>query len=172
MMRPSRRIATTQLQGENMSHVKANFELPAGTAGLVDHLGIAVRDLDESIALYSGIFGLTLEKVEEIPQENVRVAFLRMDQNSQGTCGHLELLAPMSNEGHIADFIARRGPGLHHLAIAAENLEAVLDNCRRAGLQLIDETPRQGAQGKRIAFLRPQSTGGVLIEICSRNAPE
>ncbi len=139
--------------------------LPAGTAGFVDHIGIAVRDLDEAIVLYRDLLGLELERCEEVPQENVRVAFLKLDR--QGALGHIELLAPMSDEGNIAAFIERKGPGLHHIAIAAENIDTLLEQCRAAGLQLIDETPRTGAGGKQIAFLHPKSTGGVLVEVCA-----
>ena len=139
--------------------------LPEGTAGFVDHIGIAVRDLDEGIALYGGLLGLELERIEEVPQENVRVAFLKLDR--AGALGHIELLAPMSDEGAIAGFIERKGPGLHHIAIAAENIPVVLERCREAGMRLIDETPRTGAGGKQIAFLHPKSGGGVLIEVCA-----
>lgn len=144
--------------------------LPAGTAGFVDHIGIAVTDLDEGIALYCGLLGLELERTEEVPQENVRVAFLKLDRT--GAVGHIELLAPMSDEGNIAAFIARKGPGLHHVAFAAENIETVLDRCRELGLRLIDETPRTGAGGKQIAFLHPKSGGGVLIEVCAEKGRE
>ncbi len=139
--------------------------LPSGTAGHVDHIGIAVADLDAAVRLYRDLLGLQLEDSEEIPQENVRVAFLKLDR--QGSPGHVELLAPLSNEGAIARFLAKRGPGLHHIAIAAHDVQQVMQACQAAGLQLLDEAPRPGAGGRRIAFLHPRSTGGVLIEICS-----
>ncbi len=139
--------------------------LPEGTAGFVDHIGIAVRDLDEGIALFGGLLGLELERTEEVPQENVRVAFLKLDR--AGALGHVELLAPMSDQGAIAKFIEKKGPGLHHIALAARDIETVLQRCRDAGLVPLDETPRTGAGGKRIAFLHPRSTGGVLIEVCA-----
>ncbi len=138
--------------------------LPAGVAGHIDHLGVAVADLDEALKLYRDLLGLDLERLEEVPQENVRVAFLKLDR--QGGPGHLELLQPLSDQGAIAAFLAKRGPGLHHVAIAARDVTAVLARCREAGLQLIDETPRRGAGGKLIAFVHPRSTGGVLLEIC------
>jgi len=144
--------------------------LPAGCAGYVDHIGIAVRDLDEGIALYGGLLGLELERIEEVPQENVRVAFLKLDRT--GALGHIELLAPMSEQGNIAAFIARKGPGLHHIAIAAEDINAVLDRCRAEGMRLLDETPRTGAGGKQIAFVHPKSGGGVLIEVCMEKGRE
>ena len=139
--------------------------LPPGAAGFVDHIGIAVADLDQGLALYRDLLGLELERVEEVPQENVRVAFLKLDR--AGAVGHVELLAPTSGEGAIAAFIARRGPGLHHIAVAASNHALLLSRCREAGVQLIDESPRTGANGKQISFLHPRSGGGVLIEICA-----
>ena len=142
-----------------------NTILPEGTAGFVDHIGIAVRDLDEGIALYGGLLGLELERIEEVPQENVKVAFLKLDR--AGALGHVELLAPMGTEGNIAAFIEKKGPGLHHIALAAKDIEKVMQRCREAGMRLLDETPRVGAGGKKIVFLHPRSGGGVLIEICS-----
>lgn len=139
--------------------------LPAGTAGFIDHVGIAVRDLDEALALYRDLLGLELERIEEVPQENVRVAFLKLARS--GCPGHVELLAPLSDEGNIARYLEKKGPGLHHLAVAAEHIETVMERCGEAGIRLLDETPRTGAGGKRIVFLHPKSGGGVLIEICS-----
>mgnify|MGYP002642062719 CR=1 FL=1 len=138
--------------------------LPEGTAGFVDHIGIAVRNLDEGIALYGDLLGLELEQREEVPSENVRVAFLKLDR--AGALGHVELLAPMSEKGNIAAFIEKKGPGLHHIALAVDDIETVLERCRQAGMRLLDETPRTGAGGKQIAFLHPKSGGGVLIEVC------
>jgi len=146
-------------------NLEAKNILPEGTSGFVDHIGIAVRDLDEGLALYRDLLGLELERVEEVPQENVRVAFLKLDR--AGALGHVELLAPMSEEGNIAAFIEKKGPGLHHIAVAAENIHKVMERCAASGMRLLDETPRTGAGGKQIAFLHPKSGGGVLIEICS-----
>lgn len=149
-----------------MSEAK-NLEnlLPEGTAGFVDHVGIAVRDLDEGIALWRDLLGLELERTEEVPQENVRVAFLKLDR--AGALGHVELLAPMSDEGAIARFIEKRGPGLHHVAVAARDIDKVMERCRAAGVSLLDEEPRTGAGGKQIVFLHPRSGGGVLLEVCA-----
>lgn len=138
--------------------------LPAGTAGHIDHIGIAVTDLDQGLALYRDLLGLELERLEEVPQENVRVAFLKLDR--RGGPGHLELLAPLSEAGAIAAFIAKRGPGLHHVAVAVADVTVVLDRCREAGIAVIDQMPRRGAGGKLIAFAHPRGTGGVLLEIC------
>ena len=144
--------------------------LPPGTAGFIDHIGIAVRDLDEGIALYRDLLGLELERTETVAEENVAVAFLKLDR--AGALGHVELLAPLGEDGAIARFIARRGPGLHHIAVAARDLPQMLERCRATGLQLLDEVPRTGAGGKQIAFLHPKSAGGVLIEICAEAGPD
>ncbi len=139
-------------------------ELPAGTAGFVDHIGIAVRDLDEALTLYRDLMGLELERLEEVPSEKVKVAMLKLDRT--GAVGHVELLAPMSDDCNIAKFIEKKGPGLHHIAFAAADVESVMQRCRDAGMRLLDETPRTGAGGKQIAFLHPKSSLGVLMEIC------
>jgi methylmalonyl-CoA epimerase len=139
-------------------------DLPAGTAGFVDHIGIAVADLEEALVIYRDLMGLELERREEVASEQVEVAMLRLDRT--GAVGHVELLAPLSDDSNIARFIARKGPGLHHIAFAARDAETVMQRCREAGLRLLDETPRTGAGGKQIAFLHPKSTGGVLMEIC------
>lgn len=141
------------------------FGLPAGTAGYVDHIGIAVADLEAGIALYRDLLGLALERVEEVPSEKIRVAMLKLDRT--GALGHVELLAPLSEDSNIGKFIAKKGPGLHHIALAADDIATVMQRCRDAGMQLLDETPRTGAGGKQIVFLHPRSGGGVLIEICS-----
>lgn len=139
--------------------------LPEGAAGFIDHIGVAVRDMDEALVLYRDLLGLELERVEEVPGENVRVAFLKLARS--GCPGHLELLAPISDEGAIAGFIAKKGPGLHHIAVAARNIETMMERCRQAGIRLLDETPRTGAGGKKIVFMHPKSGHGVLIEICA-----
>ena len=139
-------------------------ELPAGTAGFVDHIGIAVTDLDEALVLYRDLMGLELERLEDVPSEQVKVAMLKLDRT--GAVGHVELLAPMSDDCNIAKFIAKKGPGLHHIAFAAADIEIVMQRCRDAGLRLLDEAPRTGAGGKQIVFLHPKSSGGVLMEIC------
>jgi len=142
-----------------------NIPLPAGMAGHLDHIGIAVTDLEAAVQLYGGLLGLELERIEEVPREKVRVAFLKLSRD--GGPGHVELLEPMDEDCNIARFIAKKGPGLHHLAFYADDLDAALRNCREAGLRLINETPLSGAGGKRIVFLHPKSTGSVLVEICS-----
>ncbi len=139
-------------------------DLPAGAAGFVDHIGIAVKDLDEALVLYRDIMGLEVDRIEEVASEKVRVAMLKLDRT--GAVGHVELLAPMSDDCNIAKFIEKKGPGLHHIAFAAADIETVMQKCRDAGMRLLDETPRTGAGGKQIVFLHPKSTEGVLMEIC------
>jgi len=142
-----------------------DFPLPAGLAGHLDHIGIAVTDLAAAMELYSGLLGLELERIEEVPREQVRVAFLKLARG--GACGHLELLEPMAEDCNIARFIAKHGPGLHHLAFYADDIEAAVKSCHLAGMKLINEEPLSGAGGKRIVFLHPKSTGSVLVEICA-----
>lgn len=139
--------------------------LPSDLDGHVDHIGVAVADLQAGIALYRDLLGLELERTEEVPQENVQVAFLKLDRS--GGRGHLELLAPMGEGGNIAAFIAKRGPGLHHVAMAVPDIAAAMERCRAAGIRLLDDKPRPGAGGKQIVFLHPKDCGGVLVEMCA-----
>jgi len=139
--------------------------LPPGTAGFVDHIGIAVENLADGLALYRDLLGLELERVEQVPSEKIEVAMLRLDRT--GAVGHVELLAPLDADSNIGRFLARKGPGLHHIAVAVRDIEIVMARCREQGLQLLDQEPRTGAGGKQIAFLHPRSGGGVLIEICA-----
>ena len=143
---------------------------PLAFTSHLDHLGIATDDLEAGIKLYRDLLGFQLERIEEVPSQQVRVAFLKMDPH--GTRGHLELLAPLSPESPIAKFLTKRGPGLHHIAVGTTDLEAVLNACRAAGLPLLDEQPRPGAGGKSIAFLHPKAGNGVLVEICGPAVPE
>jgi methylmalonyl-CoA/ethylmalonyl-CoA epimerase len=143
---------------------------PFANTSHLDHIGIATDDLAAGIKLYRDLLGFQLERIEEVPSQQVRVAFLKMDP--AGTRGHLELLAPLSAESPIAKFLSKRGPGLHHIAVGTTDLEAVLKACRAAGLPLLDEQPRPGAGGKQIAFLHPKAANGVLVEICGPTVPE
>lgn len=142
-----------------------DISLPEGMAGHVDHIGIAVEDLEESIALYKGLLGLELDGIEDVPREKLRVAFLRL--NNASGIGHIELLESQDPESNVGKFLAKKGPGLHHVAFAAADMEQALANCREAGLRLLNEEPLPGAHGKSIVFAHPKSTGGVLVEICA-----
>ncbi len=143
----------------------ANFELPKGMAGFVDHIGIAVVNLDESVKLYRDLLGLTLESIETVEREQVKVAMLKLDNS--GGCGHLELLEPMSPESNIGIFIEKKGAGMHHIAFRAENISDAIAACKDAGLKMLSEEPMSGAHGKKVVFAHPKTTGGVLVEICA-----
>jgi len=128
----------------------------------IDHIGIAVPSIEEASAYYEKVLGLTCEGIEEVESQKVRTAFFDVG----GV--HVELLEATSPESPIAKFIERNGgPGVHHLAFESENIEAQLDMAKSAGCRLINESPVGGAGCKRIAFLHPKSTFGVLTEICS-----
>ncbi len=125
----------------------------------IDHIGIAVRSLDEALAFYSHALGLACVGRDIVPEQGVRVAFLAV-----GDC-RLELLEPTSEDSPVGRFLSRRGEGIHHLCLAVENIEAALDDLRARNIRLVDETPRCGAEGRKIAFLHPSTSHGVLIEL-------
>jgi len=126
----------------------------------IDHLGIAVRSLEEAGRLYRDVLGLTGGEIEEIPDQKVRVVMFEVGEV------RIELLEPTADDGPIAKFLAKNGPGLHHVAYRVADLPATLAALRSAGVRLIDEEPRPGAHGMKIAFAHPKSTGGVLTEFC------
>jgi len=128
----------------------------------IDHVGIAVRSLAEKVPLYRDVLGLELVREEVVPTESVRVALLGGGET------HIELLEPLEGAGPIAEFLARRGEGVHHLCFGVEDIDAALARVRRAGLPVVGEAPRPGAGGCRVAFLRPKSTGGVLVELSEK----
>ncbi len=130
----------------------------------VDHIGVAVRDLKEAVAIYESVLGLELEGYETVAEQKVRVAKLL------GGADCIELLEPTSEDSPIAKFLARRGPGIHHVCLRVDDIEATLARFKERGLQLIDEEPKIGAGGCRIAFVHPKSTGGVLIELSEKKA--
>ena len=123
----------------------------------IAHIGIAVRTIDEMLPFYRDLIGLDEHPLED--SDGARIAGLAAGPQI------VELLEPRSPDSPIAKFLARRGPGIHHICFAVENLDDTLARCRDKGVRLIDDTPRIGAEGKRIAFLHPASTGGVLIEL-------
>ena len=131
----------------------------------IDHLGIAVRSLDESIGYYERVLGLKCEHREEVPSQKVRTAFFDVG----GV--HLELLEPTSPESPVAKFLEKNGEGIHHLAFASSNIGEQLTQAAGAGCKLIHEQPFEGAAGKLVAFLHPKSTHGVLTEICAPKPP-
>ena len=127
----------------------------------IDHLGIAVRSLDETVPLYEKALGLRCEHREEVPSQKVRTAFFDVG----GV--HLELLEPTSPESPIARFLADRGEGIHHIAFRTDDITGQLAQAAGAGVRLIHEKPFEGAAGKLVAFLHPKSTHGVLTELCA-----
>jgi methylmalonyl-CoA/ethylmalonyl-CoA epimerase len=126
----------------------------------IDHVGIAVKSIDEAKKFWVDTLGLKLSHIEEVPEQKVRVAMLRAGETT------IELLEPMSPDSPIQRFIEKRGEGLHHLTLQTDNLAERLKKLKRANVALIDEQPRIGAGGASIAFLHPKSTHGVLVELC------
>lgn len=135
----------------------------------VNHIGIAVRSLDEHRDYYERILGAEPEGVEEVPTQKVRVAFYRLGPATAPV--RLELLEPTSDDSPVARFLAKRGEGVHHVAYTVDDIEERLRDLAEEGVGLIDEAARPGAHHMRIAFLHPKSTGGVLTELCEP-APE
>lgn len=126
----------------------------------LDHVGIAVTNLDSALDEHRKHFGFSLESREVISSQRVEVAFIRLPNTL------LELLAPTDNDSPLARFLSKRGPGLHHLCYRVDDIERELTRLKSIGVELIDASPRPGAHGTRIAFLHPKSNGGVLIELC------
>ena len=125
----------------------------------IDHVGVAVEDLDAAIALHEQTYGLALAHREVVEEQGVEAVLLDAGES------HVELLRPLQPDTAVGRFLATRGPGLHHVAYRVDDIEAALDALRDRGLQLIDETPRAGIRDSRVAFVHPRSTGGVLTEI-------
>lgn len=129
----------------------------------IEHLGIAVKSLDEAIPYYENILGMKCYSIEEVADQKVKTAFFKVGQTK------LELLEPTSDESPIAKFIEKRGEGIHHLAFAVEDGVAnALTEMEGKGVRLIDKAPRKGAEGLNIAFIHPKSTHGVLTEFCEK----
>jgi methylmalonyl-CoA epimerase len=125
----------------------------------IDHIGIAVEDLDAAISLYEGTAQMTLVHREVVTEQGVEAVLLDVGEN------HVELLAPTGPDTPVGKFLAKRGPGLHHVAYQVADIEATLQQLSAAGVVLIDQTPRIGIRQSRVAFVNPRSTGGVLTEI-------
>jgi methylmalonyl-CoA/ethylmalonyl-CoA epimerase len=129
---------------------------------VVDHIGIAVKSIDDALAFWQSALGVKCTGVEEVEEQKVKTAFLPIGDTE------VELLEATSDESPVAKFIEKKGEGIHHLAIRVENLEAALAELKEKGIRLIDETPRYGAGGAKITFVHPKSTGGILLEISER----
>jgi len=128
----------------------------------IEHIGIAVNSIEESIPYYENVLGLKCYAIEEVKDQKVKTAFFMVGQTK------IELLESTDPEGPIGKFIEKKGPGVHHLAFAMEDVETALSEAEEKGIRLIDKTPRKGAEGLNIGFLHPKSTGGVLTEFCGK----
>jgi methylmalonyl-CoA/ethylmalonyl-CoA epimerase len=125
----------------------------------IDHIGVAVQELDAALELYRDRLGLSVAHRETVPEQGVEAVLLDAGEN------HVELLVPLSPETPVGRFLAKSGPGLHHVAYQVKDIDAALDSIKAAGLELIDSQPRTGIRGSRVAFMHPRATGGVLTEI-------
>jgi len=126
----------------------------------IEHIGIAVKSLDEAIPMYEKLLGVKCYSIEEVTGQKVRTAFFRVGQTK------IELLESTDPDGPIGKFIEKKGEGIHHIALAVSELDKKLEELDDMGIQLIDKTSRKGAEGLNIAFLHPKSTHGVLMELC------
>jgi methylmalonyl-CoA epimerase len=132
----------------------------------IDHIGIAVSSLAESLAFYRDALGLDVEMPEDVPSQRVRAHFVHADAGpGESAPVTLELLEATADDSPIAKYVSRRGPGLHHIAFRVPDIVAALAALKARGVRLIDETPRPGAHGALVAFLHPSSTHGVLVEL-------
>ncbi|MBT9172914.1 MAG: hypothetical protein DDT21_01301 [Syntrophomonadaceae bacterium] len=132
----------------------------------IDHIGIAVHSIEQAAKLYEALLGLKITATEVVEEQKVKVAFLPTGDSE------VELLESTDPEGPVAKFIAARGEGIQHLAFRVDNLEEMLAALKAAGVRLIDEKPRHGAGGAKIAFLHPKETFGTLVELCERKDQE
>lgn len=128
----------------------------------IDHLGIAVNSINEGRNFWSDILGLAFAGTETVPEQRVTTGFFPVGQSE------VELLESTDADGPVATFIAKKGQGIHHVAFRVENIEQALAELKQKGIQLIDEKPRKGAGGAKIAFVHPKATNGVLVELCER----
>ena len=125
----------------------------------IDHIGVAVADLDAALALHERTYGMPAVHREIVTEQGVEAVLLDVGEN------HVELLRPLGPETPVGKFLAKRGPGIHHVAYQVTDIESALQRCKDAGLRLIDEAPRTGIRNSRVAFLHPAASGGVLTEI-------
>ena len=129
----------------------------------IDHLGIAVSSIESGKKFWQDVMGLELEGTETVEEQKVTTAFMSVGESE------VELLESTSPDGPVAKYIEKKGAGLQHVAFRVENIDEALSELKEKGVKLIDQTPRNGAGGARIAFLHPKATGGILVELCERN---
>jgi methylmalonyl-CoA/ethylmalonyl-CoA epimerase len=127
--------------------------------GRIDHIGVAVSSIEESIGLYRDSFEMAEQHRETVEEQGVKAVLLEVGE------GHVELIEPLSPDSGVAKFIERNGEGMHHVAYAVDDIDSALEKVKAAGLRLIDGEPRIGIRGSRVAFLHPKATGGVLTEL-------
>jgi len=129
----------------------------------LEHVGIAVADLDEAVRMYRTSLEMEPDEIVEVPDRGLRIAFFTLGDVQ------LELLGSTREDSNIAAFLEKRGPGLHHLAFLVDDVAAALEGLKEKGVRLVDDQPRRGGRGNRIAFLHPQAMGGVLVELCEEH---
>lgn len=130
----------------------------------IDHIGVAVKDIEDSLHIFKDILGMEYSGEEVVNEQDVKVAFFPVGESE------IELLESTSPEGTIAKYIEKKGEGIHHIAFEVEDLDAILEDLQKKGVRLIDREPRYGAGGARIAFLHPKSTNGILVELCEHRS--
>jgi len=129
----------------------------------LEHIGIAVADLEAALGMYRQALGLEPDQVLEVPERGMKIAFFTIGETQ------LELLASTRQGSDIGNFLEKRGPGMHHLAFLVDDVAAALESLKEKGVRLIDEEPKKGGRGNKIAFLHPKATGGVLVELCEEH---
>jgi methylmalonyl-CoA/ethylmalonyl-CoA epimerase len=134
--------------------------------GKIDHIGVAVEDIDAAVELYEGTFEMTVVHRETVEAQGVEAVLLDVGD------GHVELMRPLAPDTPVGKFLGRKGPKLHHVAYAVEDIDSTLEKLAAAGLELIDAQARTGIRGSRVAFIEPRSTGGVLTEIVEATGEE
>lgn len=125
----------------------------------IDHIAILVEDLDEALSFWRGILGVELMFIEDLPEEHAKVAFLPMGESE------VELIKPTTEDSGLAKYLAKHGPGLHHICLEVEDIEGMLEELKKKGVQLINKTPLTGSRGERYAFIHPKGAHGVLVEL-------
>lgn len=132
----------------------------------VDHIGIAVKSIEQSLPFYTDILRLPLLRIEQVASQKVKVAFIQAGETK------LELLEPTSEDSTIAKFIEKRGEGIHHVALGVDSIEERIEEMKENGIRMIDEKSRPGAHGTQVAFMHPKSAGGVLFEFCEKRGED
>jgi len=132
----------------------------------IDHIGVAVKNLEERLALWETVFGARAEKIEELPERGVKLAHLRFPHSPT-----VELVCPLNDQAAVAKFIAERGEGIHHFCFEVDNIETAFEELKKKGVQFVQDKPYLGAGKSRIVFIHPRSLGGVLIELKEEKKP-